>query len=115
MKSKSLVIRFLYAASEQSADIFYLSRVFVPDPFLCFVVGKHSTVVVNRLEYGRVRAQSSCDEVLLLETVQGQVAEALKLERGAVGPAEMMRYFAKLNKAQITHHLRWSGFQGHTQ
>lgn len=101
MKSKSLVIRFLYAASEQSADIFYLSRVFVPDPFLCFVVGKHSTAVVNRLEYGRVRAQSSCDEVLLLETVQGQVAEALKLERGAVGPAEMMRYFAKLNKAQI--------------
>lgn len=100
MKSKSSVIRILYAASEQSADIFYLSRVFVPDPFLCFVVGNRSTAVVNRLEYGRVRAQSDCDEVLLLESVQEQVAKALKIERSAVGPAEMMRYFAKLNKAR---------------
>lgn len=99
MKSKSLVIRVLYAASEQSADIFYLSRVFVPDPFLCFIVGKRSTAVVNRLEYGRVRAQSGCDEVLLLETVRERVAQALRLERGAVGPAEIMRYFAQLHKA----------------
>ena len=99
MKSKSSVIRILYAASEQSADIFYLTRVFVPDPFLCFVVGNRSTAVVNRLEYSRVRAQSSCDEVLLLETVKGQVAKALRIEPSAVGPAEMMRYFAKLNKA----------------
>jgi Xaa-Pro aminopeptidase len=100
MKSKSSVIRILYAASEQSADIFYLSRVFVPDPFLCFIVGNRSTAVVNRLEYSRVRAQSNCDEVLLLETVQDQVAKALRIERSAVGPAEMMRYFAKVNKAR---------------
>ena len=100
MKSKSSVIRILYASSEQSADLFYLTRVFVPDPFLCFVVGNRSTAVVNRLEYGRVRAQSNCDEVLLLETVQGQVAKALRIEPVAVGPAEMMRYFAKLNKAR---------------
>ena len=99
MKSKSSVIRILYAASEQSADIFYLTKVFVPDPFLCFVVGNRSTAVVSRLEYSRVRAQSKCDEVLLLETVQEQVAKALRIERSAVGPAEMMRYFAKLNKA----------------
>ncbi len=100
MKSKSSVIRILYAASEQSADIFYLSRVFVPDPFLCFVVGNRSTAVVSRLEYSRVRAQSNCDEVLLQETVQDQVAKALKIERSSVGPAEMMRYFAKLYKAR---------------
>ncbi len=99
MKSKSSVIRILYASSEQSADLFYLARVFVPDPFLCFVVGNRSTAVVNRLEYGRVRAQSNCDEVLLLETVQGQVSKALGIEPAVVGPAEMMRYFAKLNKA----------------
>ena len=99
MKSKSSVIRILYAASEQSADIFYLTRVFVPDPFLCFIVGGRSTVVVSRLEYGRVRAQSNCDEVLLLETVQLQVARALRIEPSAVGLAEVMCYFAKLNKA----------------
>ena len=37
MKSKSSVIRILYAGSEQSADIFYLTKIFVPDPFLCFI------------------------------------------------------------------------------
>lgn len=72
----------------------------MPDPFLCFVVGNRSTAVVNRLEYGRVRAQSNCDEVLLLETVKEQVAKALRIEISAVGPAEMMRYFAKLNKVR---------------
>ena len=75
MKSKSSVIRILFAASEQSADIFYLTKVFVPDPFLCFIVGGRSTAVVNRLEYSRVRAQSNCDEVLLLETVQRQAGK----------------------------------------
>jgi len=100
MKSKSSVIRILFAASEQSADVFYLTKVFVPDPFLCFIVGGRSTAVVNRLEYSRVRAQSNCDEVLLLETVQRQAAKALRMELLEVGPAEMMRYFAKLNKVR---------------
>ena len=76
MKSKSSVIRILYAASEQSADLYYLTGVFVPDPFLCFVVANRSTAVVSRLEYSRVRAQSNCDELLLLETVQEQVTKA---------------------------------------
>jgi Xaa-Pro aminopeptidase len=100
MKSKSSLIRFLYAASEQSADVFYLAGVFVPDAFLSVIVGRRSICVVNRLEYGRVKAQSTFDEVLLLETVCGEVAQALKLERVAVGPAELMRYFAKLYKAR---------------
>ncbi|MFQ3226271.1 MAG: Xaa-Pro aminopeptidase [Lentimonas sp.] len=100
MKSKSSVIRVLYASSEQSADIYYLTKVFVPDAFLCFIVGNRSTAVVNRLEYGRVRAQSNCDEVLLLDTVQALAAKALRIEPSAVGAAEMMRYFAKLNKAR---------------
>ena len=69
MKSKLSYIRVLYAASDQSADLFYLTKVFVPDPFLCVVAGNHSTAVVNQLEYGRVRSGSACDEVLLLSTV----------------------------------------------
>jgi Xaa-Pro aminopeptidase len=98
MKSKSSVIRILFASSEQSADLFYLTGVFVPDPFLCFVIGNRSTAVVNRLEYGRVQAQSNCDTVLLQETVQRQAAEALGIEPAAVGAAEMMRYFADLHQ-----------------
>lgn len=99
MKSKSSVIRILYAASEQSADLFYLTGVFVPDPFLCFIVNGRSTAVVNRLEYGRVKAQSKCDEVLLQEVVQSEAASALGFEQSAVGPAEMMQYFVKVYQA----------------
>ena len=53
---------------------------------------------MNRLEYGRVCSQSSCDEVLLLETVEALAAEALKLEPSSVGPAELIHYFAKLHQ-----------------
>lgn len=100
MKSKSSEIRFLYAASEQSADVFYRSGVFVPDPFLSVLIDGHAIGVVNRLEYGRVRAQSKFDEVLLLESVQEQAAEGLNIELKAVGPAEVMHYFAKKYKAR---------------
>ncbi len=98
MKRKPSYIRALYAASEQSADQFYLTGVFVPDPFLCVIVGNHSTAVVNRLEYGRVRKQSRCDEVLLLETTTQLAADTLGLEPSSVGPAELIRYFAKLHQ-----------------
>ena len=96
MKGKFSSIRVLYADSEKSADLLYLTKVFVPDPFLCVIAGNHSIAVVNRLEYGRVHSRSSCDEVLLLETVQASAAEALGLELLSVGPAELIRYFAKL-------------------
>lgn len=98
MKKKPSCIRVVYAASEKSADQFYLTKVFVPDPFLCVLVDNHLTAVVNRLEYGRVHAQSSCDEVLLLEEVETLAAEALGLELSSVGPAELIRYFAKLHQ-----------------
>ena len=96
MKRKLSFIRVLYATSEKSADLFYLTKVFVPDPFLCIIAEKRSIAVVNQLEYGRVRSQSSCDEVLLLETVKELAAETFKLEPSSVGPAELIRYFAKL-------------------
>ena len=99
MKRKPSFIRAIYAASEKSADLFYLTQVFVPDPFLCIIAGNRSTAVVNRLEFGRVRAQSSCDEVLLLEEVEKLAADTLELESSSVGPAELIRYFAKLHQA----------------
>ena len=98
MKRRTSFIRVLYATSEKSADLFYLTKVFVPDPFLCIVADNHSTAVVNSLEYGRMRKQSSCDEVLLLDTVKSLAAEALNLELSSVGPAELIRYFAKLHQ-----------------
>jgi len=95
MKSKSSTIRFLYAASESSADQLYLSGVFVPDPFLAFVAQKKSYAVVSQLEYGRVAKQSKFNEIMLLESVRKSAAENLQIPLETVGPGELMIYFAQ--------------------
>ena len=97
MKSKLSSIRALYASSEQEADLLYLTKVFVPDPFLCIVAGNCSTAVVNQLEYSRVRSKSACNEVLLLDAVKQKAAKVLELELSLVGPAELIRYFSHLH------------------
>lgn len=95
MKSKSSTIRFLYAASESSADLLYLSGVFVPDPFLAIVAQGKSYAVVSQLEYGRVTKQSKFDDVMLLETIREKAAENLQIKAEDVGPGELMVYFAQ--------------------
>lgn len=95
MKRQTSPLRFLYAASEQSADSFYLSGVFVPDPFLAVIAGRQRIGVVSRLEYGRVKAQSKFSEVLLLESLRETAAKLLRLPLSEIGPAELMLYFAR--------------------
>lgn len=95
MKSKSSTIRFLYAASESSADLLYLSGVFVPDPFLALIAQKKSYAAVSQLEYGRVAKQSKFDEVMLLEAIRKKAAENLQISLEEVGPGELMIYFAR--------------------
>lgn len=93
MKRNSSEIRFLYAASEASADIYYLSGVFVPDAFLAFQHGGKAYGVVSRLEFSRVAAQSKFDAVYLLETAKEEAGKALDLDPKSVGPAELMAYY----------------------
>lgn len=95
MKSKSSTIRILYAASESSADVLYLSGVFVPDPFLSIITETKSYGVVSQLEYGRVAKQSNFDEVMLLEEARQHAAEILQLPIAEIGPGELMIYFAQ--------------------
>lgn len=95
MKSKSSTIRLLYAASEHSADVLYLSGVFVPDPFLSIITDKKSYAVVSRLEYARVAKHSNCDEVILLEEIREKAAENLQIPVEEVGPGELMVYFGQ--------------------
>jgi Xaa-Pro aminopeptidase len=95
MKSKSSTIRLLYAASESSADLLYLSGVFVPDPFLVIIAQKKSYAVVSQLEFGRVAKQSKFDEVMLLETIRQKAADNLQISLAEVGPGEVMVYFAQ--------------------
>ena len=95
MKSKSSTIRFLYASSEHSADVLYLSGVFVPDAFLSVITDRKCYAVVSQLEYSRVYAKSKYDEVMLLETIRKNTAETLGIDRGKVSPGQIMRYFAQ--------------------
>lgn len=95
MKSKSSTIRFLYASSEHSADVLYLSGVFVPDAFLSVITSRGSYAVVSQLEYSRVRAKSKYDEVMLLESIRKKAAETLAMSVHQIGPGEIMRYFAQ--------------------
>ncbi len=57
----------LYADSEHNADQLYFGRVFVPDPFISFGVGRKRYAVVSPLEFSRVAGQSAFDHVLLLD------------------------------------------------
>ena len=98
MKSKTSALRVLYAASEHSADMLYLSGVFVPDPFLAFVWGRRSVAVINRLEFGRVSSQSRFDVVLSLEEAVIEAARAFDLPSARVGAVELVRYFCRLWK-----------------
>ena len=95
MKSKSSTIRFLYAASDTSADALYLSGVFVPDPFLAVITQKKSCAVVSQLEYSRVARESKFDEVMLLETIRKKAANSLQISISKVGVGELMIYFVQ--------------------
>ncbi|MGB0334609.1 MAG: M24 family metallopeptidase [Opitutales bacterium] len=95
MKSKSSTIRLLYAASENNADVLYLSGVFIPDPFLSIITDKKSYAVVNRLEYARVAKSSNYDEVMLLEEMREHAAENLQMPLHKIGPSELMIYFGQ--------------------
>jgi Xaa-Pro aminopeptidase len=95
MKSKSSTIRILYASSEASADLLYLSGVFVPDPFIAILAQGKSHAIVSPLEYDRVVRHSRFDEVMLLPTIRKKAAEHLNLGPKKVGAAEIMIYFAQ--------------------
>jgi Xaa-Pro aminopeptidase len=100
MKCKSSTIRFLYAASDTSADALYLGGVFVPDPFLAIITQKKSYAVVSQLEYSRVAKHSKFNEVMLLETVRQKAAKNLKISISEVGAGELMVYFVQLFAAK---------------
>ena len=95
MKSKSSTIRLLYAASQDCADMLYLSGVFVPDPFLAIITKKKTYAVVSQLEFDRVARKSHFDEVMLLEAIRKNAAETLQMAIYDIGPAEVMVYFAQ--------------------
>jgi len=58
--------RLMVADSEQNADLFYATGIFVPDPFIWLETGGRTMVVMSDLELDRVRQCATVDRVLPL-------------------------------------------------
>ena len=87
--------RFLFSNTSRCADMFYLCGLQVPDAFLAGVIRGKSFAIVNRLEYGRVVSGGTLDEVLLLESEQDKVSQALDIKASEVGPAELIIFYLR--------------------
>lgn len=55
--------RFMYASSEEDADLLYATQFFVPDAFLWWEFKKKSSIVLSPLEIGRGRKEANADRV----------------------------------------------------
>ena len=83
----------IYADSESNADQLYFSKVFVPDPFLSFGIGKKKYAIINRLEYTRVKKESVFDEVLSFEEWKERTEK--RFRKIKVGLSDIIRLVAE--------------------
>ena len=83
----------LFADSEKDADQLYFGRVFVPDRFISFGVGRKRYAVVNAMEYARLKRESAFAEVLSLEEWLAAARKAFR-KRDA-GVVEVIRLVAR--------------------
>jgi len=70
--------RVIFASSEQSAEMLYATRFFVPDPFLFLQQKGKKAVLLSDLEIDRGRKQASVHEVVSLSEVEGPLEKKLK-------------------------------------
>lgn len=91
---KSAVL--LYAESETGADQLYFAGFRVGDPFITFAWRGQRVGLLNALEFGRARKESSLDRVLPLEDWTEKAKQELKVEQA--GPAEVIATVARAFK-----------------
>jgi Xaa-Pro aminopeptidase len=75
---KDSVPRLIFASSEQSAEMLYATKFFVPDPFLFLQKNRTKTIVLSDLEIDRGRKEAKVDEVLSLSELEGPLEKKLK-------------------------------------
>ena len=56
--------KLIIAGSEESADMLYATKFFVPDPFVLLVQAGRSTILLSDLEVDRGRREAAVDEVI---------------------------------------------------
>ena len=69
--------KLVVASSEESADILYATKIFVPDAFVLLVHGGRSTILLSDLEVDRGRREAAVDEVLSLSAFATEHKKAL--------------------------------------
>ena len=69
--------KLIVASSEESADMLYATKLFVPDAFVLLVQDGHKTILLSDLEVGRGRREAAVDEVLSLSEFAAEHKKAL--------------------------------------
>ena len=77
----------LFHADASDPDMLYFSKFSAFDPYLAFSQNGRKYGISHSLEYGRMKAESAFDEVLLLSDLQAVAAKRLKLPK-SVMPSE---------------------------
>ncbi len=69
--------KLIVASSEESADILYATKIFVPDAFVLLVHEGRSTILLSDLEVDRGRREATVDEVISLSAFAAEHKKAL--------------------------------------
>src|SRR6266550_5394570 len=75
--SKDSIPRLIFASSEQSADLLYATKFFVPDPFLFLQQDGKTTILLSDLEVDRGRKEAKVDRIIALSEVEGPLEKKL--------------------------------------
>jgi Xaa-Pro aminopeptidase len=70
--------RLIFASSEQSPEMLYATKYFVPDPFLFLQQNGKKTILLSDLEIDRGHKEAKVDEVVSLSEVEGPLEKKLK-------------------------------------
>jgi len=97
-RMKKSLPSLLYADSERSADMLYFGGFHAPDPFVACEIKGSRIAVLNALEFGRARKESSFDEILPLEPYHELAYKTWKNARP--GPAEVIFLLARERKVK---------------
>ena len=76
--SQDSIPRVIFASSEQSAEMLYATRFFVPDPFLFLEQKGKKIVLLSDLEIHRGRKRAKVHEVISLSEVEGSLEKKNK-------------------------------------
>lgn len=86
----------LFHADASDPDMLYFSRFSAFDPYLAFSYKGKKIGISHSMEYGRMRAESGFDEVLLLSEIQAGAAKRFALTNGSKpDEVQLVKHLAK--------------------